>query len=93
MKPSIVTSRHWVREGLDQPLRPIELRDGAQAVEVLRFDDDDKWVRYTHPRLGPYAVVVYCGPAAPFPRRPGDPGREAFRRELMRALSVHSIPS
>lgn len=65
LAPSVVTGRYWTREGLDRPLVPLVLRDGAQGVEVLHWDDDAKWV-------GDYAFrePVYCGPAAPYPRSP-----------------------
>ena len=89
MKPSIVTSRHWTREGLDQPLRPIELRDGAQAVDVLHFDDERKWVRYAHPQDGLYATEVYCGPAAPFPPTP--PGMGHVNTIAPRTDLLHDI--
>jgi hypothetical protein len=84
MKPSTVTSRHWTRAGLDQPLRPIALRDGAQAVEVLHHDDlhclVSSWLNGY-----PCQVPVYCGPAAPFPVRP------AFARIGERSTQVRDI--
>jgi len=70
LTPSVVTSRHWTRAGLDRPLRSIELRDGAQPVEVLHHDDEARFVTTPLSPFGVWHIPVYCGPAAPYPTSP-----------------------
>ena len=70
LTPSVVTSRHWTREGLDQPLRSIELRDGAQSVIVLHHDDEALLVKTWSPFCGTWMRPVYCGPSALYPTSP-----------------------
>jgi hypothetical protein len=69
MTPSVVTSRHWVRAGMDETFWSIELRDGAQPVEYRATEDPERMVKIW--KRGAYEYVpVWCGPEAPFPARP-----------------------
>lgn len=66
METVTVTSRHWYRESLSESFRPIELRDGALAVDIRHPEDHESFVTIVvHGERE--AVRCFCGPGAPYP--------------------------
>jgi hypothetical protein len=91
LRPSVVTSRHWTRAGLDQSLRPMELRDGAQPVGLHEPDSHAAMVAIIEHGAKVWRTVC-CGPAAPYPRPPA-PTRVAagVARIGDRFATVHDV--